>query len=248
MKTPPRLTALVTGGSRGIGAAVARQLAKDGFSVLLTYVSKPAEAQAVAASILAEGGEAAALHLDVSDTAAIAAFFKEHVAGKVELEVLVNNAGITKDGLLVRMKDDDFNIVTSVNLTGAFVCLREAAKLMMKRRSGRIVNMVSVAGQMGNSGQANYSAAKAGLIGLTKTASVELAPRNITVNAVAPGFIDTDMTAVLSDEVKKTLLDQIPLKRVGTAQDVASAVSFFASPGASYITGQVLAVNGGLYR
>jgi len=248
MNTPPRLTALVTGGSRGIGAAVARQLAKDGFSVLLTYVSKPAEAQEVAASILAEGGEAKALRLDVSDAAAIAAFFKEHVAGQVELEVLVNNAGITKDGLLVRMKDEDFTAVTSVNLTGAFVCLREAAKLMMKRRSGRIVNLVSVAGQMGNQGQANYSAAKAGLIGLTKTASVELAPRNITVNAVAPGFIETDMTAVLSDEVKKALLDQIPLKRVGTAQDVASAVSFLASPGASYITGQVLAVNGGLYR
>uniref|UniRef100_A0A7C4AI42 3-oxoacyl-[acyl-carrier-protein] reductase n=1 Tax=Fundidesulfovibrio putealis TaxID=270496 RepID=A0A7C4AI42_9BACT len=248
MSNPPRLTALVTGGSRGIGAAVAKRLAKDGYSVLFTYVSKPDEAKAVAAHILAEGGEAQALPLDVSDRAAVTAFFKEHVEGKAELEVLVNNAGITKDGLMVRMKDEDWDRVIAVNLTGAFTCLREAAKLMMKRRSGRIVNIVSVVAQMGNAGQANYVAAKAGLVGLTKSAAVELAPRNITVNAVAPGYIETDMTAVLPDAAKQAFMEQIPLKRIGLAEDVASAVSYLTSPGAAYVTGQVLAVNGGLYR
>ena len=248
MKNPPRLTALVTGGSRGIGAAVAKRLAKDGYSVVLTYVSKPDEAQAVAAHIMAEGGEAQALLLDVSDREAVAAFFKEHIEGKVELEVLVNNAGITKDGLLVRMKDEDWDRVIGVNLTGAFTCLREAAKIMMKRRSGRIVNIVSVVGQSGNAGQANYVAAKAGLIGLTKTAALELAPRGVTVNAVAPGFIESDMTAGLPDAVKQAFLEQIPLKKMGTPENVAAAVSYLASLEAAYVTGQVLAVNGGLYR
>ncbi|GFK95619.1 3-oxoacyl-[acyl-carrier-protein] reductase FabG [Fundidesulfovibrio magnetotacticus] len=248
MKNPPRLTALVTGGSRGIGAAVSKRLAQDGFSVILTYVSKPEEAKAVAAHIMAEGGEAQALRLDVGDREAIAAFFKEHIEGKVDLDVLVNNAGITKDGLLVRMKDEDWDRVIGVNLTGAFTCLREAAKIMMKRRAGRIVNIVSVVGQTGNAGQANYVAAKAGLIGLTKTAAVELAPRGVTVNAVAPGFIESDMTSVLPEAVKENFLQQIPLKKMGTPEDVASAVSYLASPGASYVTGQVLAVNGGLHR
>lgn len=248
MSNPPRLTALVTGGSRGIGAAVAKRLAKDGYSVIFTYVSKPDEAKAVAAHIMAEGGEAQALPLDVSDRAAVAAFFKEHIEGKTDLHVLVNNAGITKDGLMVRMKDEDWDRVIAVNLTGAFTCLREAAKLMMKRRSGRIVNIVSVVAQMGNAGQANYVAAKAGLVGLTKSAAVELAPRNITVNAVAPGYIETDMTAVLPDAAKQAFMEQIPLKRIGLAEDVASAVSYLTSPGAAYVTGQVLAVNGGLYR
>jgi 3-oxoacyl-[acyl-carrier protein] reductase len=248
MSNPPRLTALVTGGSRGIGAAVAKRLAEDGYFVIFTYVTKPDEAKAVAAHILAEGGEAQALPLDVSDRSAVAAFFKEHIEGKTELEVLVNNAGITKDGLIVRMKDEDWDRVIGVNLTGAFACLREAAKIMMKRRSGRIVNIVSVAGQSGNPGQANYSAAKAGLIGLTKTAAAELASRGVTVNAVAPGLIESDMTAVLPEAVTKTFLEQIPQKRMGSPDDVAAAVSYLASPGAAYVTGQVLAVNGGLYR
>jgi 3-oxoacyl-[acyl-carrier protein] reductase len=248
MSNPSRLSALVTGGSRGIGAAVAKRLAADGYSVLLTYVTKPDEAQAVAAHILADGGEAQALPLDVSDREAVAAFFKKHIEGHVELEVLVNNAGITKDGLLVRMKDEEWDRVIAVNLTGAFACLREAAKLMMKRRRGRIVNIVSVVGQSGNAGQANYVAAKAGLIGLTKTAALELAPRGVTVNAVAPGFIESDMTAVLPDAVKQAFLEQIPLKRMGTPEDVASAVAYLASPEAAYVTGQVLSVNGGLYR
>jgi len=248
MNTPSRPSALVTGGSRGIGAAVSKRLAKAGYSVILTYVSKPEEAKAVAAHILAEGGEAKALPLDVSDRAAVAAFFKEHIEGQTDLHVLVNNAGITKDGLLVRMKDEDWDRVIAVNLTGAFSCLREAAKIMMKRRSGRIVNIVSVVGQMGNAGQANYVAAKAGLIGLTKSAAMELAPRNVTVNAVAPGFIESDMTAVLPQAAKEAFLEQIPLKRIGAPEEVAAAVAYLVSPEAAYVTGQILAVNGGLYR
>ena len=239
-------TALVTGGSRGIGAAVAARLARDGFDVVLTYVSKPEAAAAVAAAITAVGGSARALPLDTGEPAAVAAFFAEHLKD-ADLHVLVNNAGITRDGLIVRMKDEDFAAVIRVNLTGTFTCLREAAKIMMKRRSGRIVNITSVVGQAGNAGQANYVAAKAGLIGLTKSAALELAPRGITVNAVAPGFIETDMTAVLPDAVKTSYADRIPLKRAGTAAEVADAVAYLASDAAAYVTGQVLAVNGGMY-
>ena len=161
--------------------------------------------------------------------------------------MLVNNAGITKDGFLVRMKDDDFDRVITINLRGAFICTREAAKIMTKARHGRIVNISSVVGQMGNAGQANYSAAKAGLLGLTKSCAKELAARQITVNAVAPGFIETDMTAALSDDVRASYEAAIPLKRMGTAQEIADAVAFLASDKAAYITGQVLAVNGGMY-
>ena len=166
---------------------------------------------------------------------------------RVELAVLVNNAGITKDGLMLRMKDEDFDRVLGINLRGAFLCLREAAKIMSKQRYGRIINISSVVGQMGNAGQVNYSAAKAGLIGMTKSAAKELASRSITVNAVAPGFIETDMTAALSDEARDAYAKAIPLGRLGSAQDVADAVAFLASDKASYITGQILAVNGGLY-
>ena len=181
------------------------------------------------------------------DGEAVAAFFAEHIKGKVNLAVLVNNAGITKDGFLVRMKDDDFDRVITINLRGAFICTREAAKIMTKARHGRIVNISSVVGQMGNAGQANYSAAKAGLLGLTKSCAKELAARQITVNAVAPGFIETDMTAALSDDVRASYEAAIPLKRMGTAQEIADAVAFLASDKAAYITGQVLAVNGGMY-
>ena len=239
-------TALVTGGSRGIGAAVAARLARDGFAVLLTYVSKPDAAAAVAAAITSTGGNARALPLDTSDPAAVAAFFAEHVKDS-DLHVLVNNAGITRDGLLVRMKDEDFAAVIRVNLIGAFTCLREAAKIMMKRRAGRIVNITSVVGQSGNAGQANYAAAKAGLIGLTKSAALELAARGITVNAVAPGFVETDMTAVLPDAVKASFAERIPLKRACTPEEIAAAVGFLASDDAAYVTGQVLGVNGGMY-
>ena len=240
-------TALVTGGSRGIGKAVAETLAREGFQVYLTYVSKPEEAEAVAAGINAAGGSARAFRLDVSDAAAVSAFFQEEIREKVTLDVLVNNAGITKDGLILRMKDDDFDRVLDVNLSGAFTCLREAAKLMTKQRKGRIVNITSVVGQMGNAGQVNYSAAKAGLIGMTKSAANKLAGRNGTVNAVAPGFIETDMTAKLTDEVRAAYIEAIPLRRLGQPQDIADAVAFLASDRAGYITGQVIAVNGGMY-
>ena len=228
-------TALVTGGSRGIGKAIAETLAKAGYQVYLTYVSKADEAEAVARNIVAAGGKVCAFRLDVADAEAVAAFFKERIKDQVELDVLVNNAGITKDGLI------------QTNLRGAFVCVREAAKIMTRQRHGRIINISSVVGQMGNAGQINYASAKAGLIGLTKSAAKELAGRNVTVNAVAPGFVETDMTASLPDDVRAAYIDAIPLKRLGTPQDIADAVAFLASPGAGYITGQVIAVNGGMY-
>ena len=240
-------TALVTGGSRGIGRAVAQTLAAAGYQIFLTYVSKPDEAEQTARAILAAGGRARAFRLDVGDSESVAAFFRDEVRERVELAVLVNNAGITKDGLMLRMKDEDFDRVLGINLRGAFLCLREAAKIMSKQRYGCIINISSVVGQMGNAGQVNYSAAKAGLIGMTKSAAKELASRSITVNAVAPGFIETDMTAALSDEARDAYAKAIPLGRLGSAQDVADAVAFLASDKASYITGQILAVNGGLY-
>lgn len=240
-------TALVTGGSRGIGRAVAQTLAAAGYQIFLTYVSKPDEAEQTARAILAAGGRARAFRLDVGDSESVAAFFRDEVRERVELAVLVNNAGITKDGLMLRMKDEDFDRVLGINLRGAFLCLREATKIMSKQRYGRIINISSVVGQMGNAGQVNYSAAKAGLIGMTKSAAKELASRSITVNAVAPGFIETDMTAALSDEARDAYAKAIPLGRLGSAQDVADAVAFLASDKASYITGQILAVNGGLY-
>ncbi|WP_165067213.1 3-oxoacyl-[acyl-carrier-protein] reductase [Desulfovibrio sp. ZJ200] len=244
---PETPAALVTGGSRGIGRAIARTLARDGFQVFLTYASRPAEAEKTVAEIAAAGGRARAFALNVGDSAAVADFFAEEIKGKANLAVLVNNAGITKDGFLVRMKDEDFDRVLAVNLRGAFVCSREAAKIMSRNRSGRIINIASVVGQMGNAGQANYVAAKAGLIGLTKSCAKELAARSITVNAVAPGFIETDMTAALPDETRASYVESIPLKRMGLPQDVAEAVAFLASDKAAYITGQVLAVNGGMY-
>ena len=240
-------TALVTGGSRGLGQAIAETLARVGYQVYLTYVSKPDLAEKTVAAIVAAGGKAKAFSLDVADSQAVAAFFSAEIKDKVRLEVLVNNAGITKDGHILRMKDEDFDAVLGVNLRGAFTCTREAAKFMTKQRSGRVINITSVVGQMGNAGQANYTAAKAGLIGLTKATAKELAARAITVNAVAPGFIETDMTESLPEAVRQAYLGQIPLGRMGLAQEVADAVAFLASDKAAYITGQVLAVNGGLY-
>ncbi len=240
-------TALVTGGSRGIGKAIAKELAVAGFQVYLTYVSKPQEAQEVADAIVKDGGKAEAFCLNVGDADAVTAFFAEHIKDKVTLSVLVNNAGITKDGFLVRMKDSDFDDVLGINLRGAFVCLRESAKIMSKQRHGSIINISSVVGQNGNAGQVNYAAAKAGMHGITMAAAKELAARNITVNTVAPGFIETDMTASLPEDIRKKYEDNIPLKRMGSVDEVAHAVAFLASEKARYITGQILAVNGGMY-
>lgn len=237
--------AIVTGGSRGIGKACAFALAKQGYRVVLTYVSKPELADEVVKTIQEQGGEAEAVLLDVADREAVTAFFKDRK--EAGIDVLVNNAGITKDGLLIRMKDEDWDKVLHINLTGAFTCLREAAKIMARQRRGRIINISSIAGEMGNAGQANYSAAKAGLIGLTKTTARELAGRGVTVNAVTPGAIETDMTQVLSEKVREGMLAAIPMGRLGTPEDIAGAVCFLASDSAAYITGHVLSVNGGMY-
>ncbi len=240
-------TALVTGGTRGIGKAIVKKLAGLGYQVYFTYVSRPELAEGVSAEVAADGGTALGFKLDASDWDAVADFFSEHIKEKVSLELLVNNAGVTKDGLLVRMKREHWDQVLNVNLTGAFVCLQQAAKIMMKQRHGRIVNISSVVGQMGNAGQANYCASKAGLVGLTKAAALELGSRGITVNAIAPGFIETDMTETLPQEVRDKYLERIPLGRLGSAQSIADAVAYLASDQAEYVTGQVLGINGGMY-
>ncbi len=240
-------TALVTGGSRGIGKAIALRLAKDGYQVFLTYVSKPEQAKEVCDTIHNQGGKARCFNLDVSQWEEVKQFFQDEIKKKVRLDILVNNAGITQDGLLVRMKPKQWQQVLDVNLGGCFVCLQQAAIVMMKQRYGRIINISSVVGQLGHAGQANYAASKAGIIGLTKTAAQELAPRQVTVNAVAPGFIQTDMTSVLPEDIQETFLANIPAGTLGAPDDIAEAVAFLASPEASYITGQVLGINGGMY-
>jgi 3-oxoacyl-[acyl-carrier protein] reductase len=235
---------LVTGGSRGIGRACAVAFGKAGATVVLTYAgNEVAAAEAVAAS----GPNARSMKFDVSDTAACAAAVDEVVKGAGRLDVLVNNAGVAIDGLAVRIKDDDWDRMLDTNLKGAFALCRAAARPMMKQRSGAIVNLTSVVGEMGNVGQAAYAASKAGLIGLTKSLARELASRNIRVNAVSPGFIDTDMTSGLNAELKAKMTEAIPLGRLGTADEVARAVLFLASDAASYVTGEVLKVNGGMY-
>lgn len=240
-------TAFITGGSRGIGKAIAIGMAGAGFQVILTYATRAGEAEAVVEQIAGLGGKALAFGLDVGQAEAIEALFASEIKDKVNLAVLVNNAGITHDGLLLRMKEEQFDRVLTVNLRGAFICTREAAKIMSKKRFGRIINISSVVGQMGNAGQVNYSAAKAGMIGLTKACAKELASRSITVNALAPGFIETEMTAALNENARKTYLEAIPMKRLGTVEDVAACAVFLASPGAGYITGQVIGINGGIY-
>lgn len=238
--------AVVTGASRGIGREIALRLAREGADVAVTATTLDS-ARKTADEIEQIGRRALALAVDVADAAAVEALFASVVAAFGKVDILVNNAGITRDGLLLRMKDADWDAVLDVNLKGAFNCTREAAKLMAKARSGRIVNIGSVVGEMGNAGQVNYCASKAGMIGMTKAAARELAKRGITVNAVTPGFIETDMTVVLSEKVRESLMQQIPLERFGAPEDIANAVHFLVSDMGSYITGHVLSVNGGMY-
>ncbi len=238
--------ALVTGASRGIGRAIALKLAGEGAKVAINYAGNVKAAEEVKAAIEEKGGEALLLQADVSDSGSVESMVASVVERFGTVDILVNNAGITRDGIFARMKEEDFDAVIDTNLKGVFHCTKAVTKLMMKQRSGRIVNMASVVGLVGNAGQANYSAAKAGVIGFTKSVAKELAGRGITVNSVAPGFIETDMTAVLSDKVKESMAEGIPLKRAGKPEDVANAVLFLVSESASYITGQVIHVDGGM--
>jgi 3-oxoacyl-[acyl-carrier protein] reductase len=238
--------ALVTGASQGIGRETARALSAAG-AKLAVAARNEEKLVALVTEIEAAGGEAVAIKLDVADPEQIKSAFKRVIEKFARLDILVNNAAITRDGLALRMKPDDWEAVLRTNLTGAHLCIQQAMAVMMRARAGRIINIASVVAQMGNSGQANYVASKAGLIGLTKAIAVEIASRNITVNAVAPGFIETPMTDVLSAEVKEELKKRIPLGRMGAARDVAAAIVFLASDEAGYITGHVLDVNGGMY-
>ena len=238
--------AVVTGASRGIGRAIALELGRRGNFVVVNYNGSAEKAEAVKQDIQAAGGEACAMQCDVSDYGACEAFMKDIIKEYKRIDILVNNAGVTRDGLLMQMKEEDFDAVVDTNLKGAFHTIRFAARQMLKQRSGRIINLSSVVGLRGNGGQVNYSASKAGIIGLTKSAAKELASRGITVNAIAPGFIETEMTAVLPEETKAATLKEIPLQKFGKPEDVAQAAAFLASEEAAYITGQVLCVDGGM--
>lgn len=238
--------AIVTGASRGIGRATALELAKHGANVVVNYAGNAEKAEEVVAEIKALGAEAVAYQADVANSEQAQALVKETLAVFDRVDILVNNAGITRDQLIMRMKEEDWDHVIATNLKGVYNCAKAVTRPMMKQRSGRIINVTSVVAVLGNVGQANYVAAKAGVIGLTKSLARELADRNILVNAVAPGYIATDMTDQLSDELKEQLLAQIPLKRLGTSEDVAKAIRFLASDDAAYMTGQTIHVNGGM--
>lgn len=237
--------ALVTGGAQGIGKTIGEELSREGAHVVLGDVNLEG-AQATAESISSGGGSASAVKIDVSSATEVQQVFDSISKDKKPVDILVNNAGITRDGLMVRMKESDWDLVLNINLKGSFLCSQQAAKQMMKQKSGAIVNIASIVGVMGNFGQANYSSSKAGVIGLTKTLAREVASRGIRVNAVAPGFIDTEMTRVLDEAVRQKLIEQIPLARLGLPEDVARCVAFLVSDRSSYITGQVINLNGGM--
>lgn len=241
------MVALVTGASRGIGREIAIELGRNGAKVAVNYSSSDKGARETAELIKSNGGTAEIFKASVNNEEEVTQMFSEIEKKLGTVDILVNNAGITKDNLLLRMKTEEWDEVIDVNLKGAFLCTRAAIKGMMKKRYGKIINISSVVGFSGNAGQFNYSATKAGLTGMTKSAALELSARGIRVNAVAPGFIETDMTASLSDEIKKTYIEKIPLKSLGKPEDVAAAVLFLAGPQSDYITGQTIHVNGGMY-
>ena len=238
--------ALVTGAGRGIGKAIALELAAKGAFVIVNYNGSKEAAEQTVAEIKAAGGDAIAYQCSVSDYEACGAMITALIKEYAHIDILVNNAGITRDGLLMKMSEEDFDAVINTNLKGCFNTIRHMSRFFLKQRAGKIINISSVSGILGNAGQANYSASKAGVIGLTKAVARELASRGINVNAVAPGFVETDMTDALSDSVKENLKSQIPLGKIGHPQDIAKAVAFLASPDANYITGQVLSVDGGM--
>ena len=238
--------ALVTGAGRGIGKAIALELAAKGAFVIVNYNGSKEAAEQTVAEIKAAGGDAIAYQCSVSDYEACGAMITALIKEYAHIDILVNNAGLTRDGLLMKMSEEDFDAVINTNLKGCFNTIRHMSRYFLKQRAGKIINISSVSGILGNAGQANYSASKAGVIGLTKAVARELASRGINVNAVAPGFVETDMTDALSDSVKENLKSQIPLGKIGHPQDIAKAVAFLASPDANYITGQVLSVDGGM--
>lgn len=238
--------ALVTGGSRGIGKEIALSLAKEGAVVIVNYNGSKERAEAVVEEIKAAGGEAECCQCNVADSTACEAMVKELIGKYGRVDILVNNAGITRDNLLMKMSEEDFDAVIDTNLKGTFYTIRHLSRYFLKQRSGKIINISSVVGISGNAGQANYSASKAGIIGLTKSVAKELASRGINVNAVAPGMVDTEMTQVLSDSVKEEMMKQIPLRKMGSTKNIADAVVFLASDKSDYITGQVLVVDGGM--
>ncbi|MEI6080222.1 MAG: 3-oxoacyl-[acyl-carrier-protein] reductase [bacterium] len=239
--------ALITGGGRGIGAAIAKSLATEGVNVIITDINESSATTTLDEIAKIGGGKGYFYHMNVADSASVIECIGKVQQERGSLDILVNNAGITKDNLLIRMKEEDWDAVLNVNLKGAFNCTKTIAPIMMKSRWGRIINISSIVGVMGNKGQANYSASKAGLIGFTKSCAQELSSRNITVNAIAPGFIVSDMTKGLSEEVQKDFFSKIPLGRFGTVDEIADAVCFLSSDKAAYITGQVLGVNGGMW-
>ncbi|MGG2053495.1 3-oxoacyl-[acyl-carrier-protein] reductase [Lysinibacillus pakistanensis] len=237
---------VVTGASRGIGRAIALKLADEGAKVVVNYSGSQAKAEEVVARIQENGGEAIAVQASVSQSEEVTALIDTAVKTFGSLDILVNNAGITRDNLLMRMKEDEWDDVLNTNLKGVFLCTKAVTRQMMKQRAGRIINISSIVGVAGNAGQANYVAAKAGVIGLTKTTAKELASRNILVNAIAPGFIETEMTDQLPEELKQGMLTQIPLAKLGQPEDIAKAVAFLASDDANYMTGQTLHIDGGM--